>query len=256
MEKDYSASIIIVDGEGNLVYERELSADETIGELLKERELKASFAYRVKTDEEIEQEMKDAGVEIPEEDPIKKVIAKKTKKAARSCGKCGEPGHIARHCEQEPEESDLDGAEVVEEEDPGEWDGKARCKYSAEGIFKLKPRHPDRLGYIVGKARKGNALRVLWDTTKIPMNIHPDYIEQLPPGFVAREGFSKEDLKNEEIADQERREKKRRDDLQARIGRCVKGGMSAEEILDTPPFKNGDRREIEEMIAWAQRDNA
>lgn len=235
MEK-YGGTVLILDAEGNEVYARELTADQVIDELVSAllNARMESLSHRLdKVEHQIEEHPESIGA-------TKEQVKKAKKKAVKVLKK------------REPKQEDTDPEPELETE---EWSGKARCKHSAQGLENLKPRHPDRLGYIVGKGRKGE-LRVVWDGTKIPTNYHPDFIEQLPPGFVAREGISKEDLKREEEEQEKRRADAKLKDLQNRITRCVKGGLSADEILGSPAFKKEDRRTVEEMIAWAQKDNA
>lgn len=79
----HGGCITIVDDSGNVVYERELTADEMIAEILRKPE-------------EATLEEVDSAVE-----EVKKETAAPAKKNAKVCKTCGKPGHMQKTCPQQ-----------------------------------------------------------------------------------------------------------------------------------------------------------
>ncbi|MCR2833464.1 hypothetical protein [Parerythrobacter lacustris] len=82
---NYAGSFTLLDDDGNIVFQRELTPDEIIAELL------AAIPDEADTESE------------PEEEPIAAVLPSsarqpKSEKPARRCGSCGRPGHSRRTC--------------------------------------------------------------------------------------------------------------------------------------------------------------
>jgi hypothetical protein len=55
----------------------------------------------------------------------------------------------------------------------------SRFKMSALGAARC-PRLSSKEGIIVGGGRHNSSIRVLFDGSKSPISLHPDYIEQIP----------------------------------------------------------------------------
>ena len=107
----YSATVLIVDSQGNTVHERELSADEIIDELLLTPPQKPA-------EEEYIGELAGAPVFVTKKPkPGKKKLSvaefqaglKKAgkKTGGKTCGKCKQPGHNAATCGKQKEESSV-----------------------------------------------------------------------------------------------------------------------------------------------------
>jgi hypothetical protein len=82
----YGGTVLIVDDEGNPVFERELTADEMIDELLKDKHIEI-------VNVPIEEEAVLVTVE-PEPTPVPAPV----KKGTKVCKKCGKPGHMQKTC--------------------------------------------------------------------------------------------------------------------------------------------------------------
>jgi hypothetical protein len=57
----------------------------------------------------------------------------------------------------------------------------SRVRMSALGAARC-PRLADREGIIVGGGRYSNSIRVLFDSSKSPVSLHRDYIEEILSG--------------------------------------------------------------------------
>lgn len=85
--KRYSGSVTVLNEDGEVIFERELTSDEIIDEILKGSNKRSS-------DEEAEE---------PEEVPRRKYTRKKDKRGGkRPCKICGELGHNKRTCPENP----------------------------------------------------------------------------------------------------------------------------------------------------------
>jgi hypothetical protein len=112
----FAGSVTIVDNEGNTVHERELSADEMIGELLAHKSPTPGATYTHLFDpgppigQVTKLEEKNGGLEItikPDRDAFRKGIKKAAKnsgggdskgKKKPACSRCGREGHNAKTC--------------------------------------------------------------------------------------------------------------------------------------------------------------
>jgi hypothetical protein len=117
----YAGSIAIYDDEGNVAYERDLSADEMM-DLLLEALANPEVGDVDEPEEEVEAEPEPARKRTP---PATDAQPAAEGKKPRLCGNCGKPGHTVRTCptvkaDDARRRGDDDQAEEISSEEPAE----------------------------------------------------------------------------------------------------------------------------------------
>ena len=121
----YTASVLIVDEDGNMVFEREMTSDETIEALLAHQKEKDSKAILARVAEDMSAQALDetkAG-ERPQRDCCDSKGHRHKKECIRKVGKtvchyCNKPGHHAHQCKERNLTTEPKKRQYVQQEPP------------------------------------------------------------------------------------------------------------------------------------------